>query len=235
VRRQRWRTAPLSFQAVRLPPVLATAGAAERFETVSAGNNEFQLATETRDTKGRIQNMDLHYPETACEPKVVYEPYYRVVDWGMPADADAGDITFAVIEAAMAAGASEVQLTLAEWFDDVNVHFRMGSDFIPQAALTRLQFGLIAILLPHISIPALYGSESTRFIRLLRSSGGFHYYLRFSKFRVSDRSTAILIRLFLAGGLFVFDTEVADLPEMPFPGRGRQIANRESQINRCKY
>jgi hypothetical protein len=141
--------------------------------------------------------MDLHYSGTAYEAKVVYEPYYRVVDWGVPADADAGDVTFVLIEAALAAGAPEIQLTPTEWSDEVSVHFRIGSEFFLQAAFTQLQFGFIAIFLPHISTPALYSSDSTRLIHLLHSREGFHYYLQFCKVRASGRSTAILIQLFL--------------------------------------
>jgi hypothetical protein len=141
------------------------------------------------NTKGPNPNMDLHYSGTACEPKVVYEPYYRVVDWGVPADADAGNITFAVIEAALAAGASEIQLTPTEWSDEVSVHFRIGSEFILQAAFTQLQFGFIAIFLPHISTPAVYSSDSTRLIHLLHSREGFHYCLQFCKVRAPPTGT----------------------------------------------
>jgi hypothetical protein len=46
-----------------------------------------------------------------AEPQFVHDPYPRVIDWGMPEDVHAGDFTFAVLEAALAARASEIQLT----------------------------------------------------------------------------------------------------------------------------
>jgi hypothetical protein len=87
-----------------------------------------------------------------AEPQVIRDPYPRVIDWGMPEDVHAGDFTFAVLEAALAAGASEIQLTPIEDFGEVSVHFKIGSAFIAQEPLTQIQFGLIAILLaqmPH--------------------------------------------------------------------------------------
>jgi hypothetical protein len=128
-----------------------------------------------------------------CEPKVEHNPYPRVVDWGMPEDVHAGDFAFTVIEAALAAGASDIQLTPIEETGMVSVHFRIGSEFIGQAPLTQIQFGFIAILLAHIATPNGYGSEEIP--KFFRDGSGTPYFVRFSKIRVGSQKTAILIRL----------------------------------------
>ena len=130
-------------------------------------------------------------------PRIVRDPYPRVIDWGMPEDVNAGDFTFSVLEAALEAGASEIQLTPLEEFGEVSVHFRIGSEFIGQKPLTQIQFGLIAILLAHISTLSPYSLESPHLIRYFYTPDHRQYYIRFSKIRLGDRSTAILIRLFL--------------------------------------
>jgi hypothetical protein len=130
-----------------------------------------------------------------CKPKVEHNPYPRVVDWGMPDDVHAGDFTFSVIEAALAAGASDIQLTPIEESGVVSVHFRIGSEFIRQAPLTQIQFGFIAILLAHIATPNDYGPESPPVVNYFRDSAGTPYFVRFSKIRVGSQQTAILIRL----------------------------------------
>ena len=56
-----------------------------------------------------------------CQPQIVRDPYPRVVDWGMPEDVHAGDFTFSVLEAALQAGGSEIQLTPLEAFGEVRV------------------------------------------------------------------------------------------------------------------
>lgn len=132
-----------------------------------------------------------------CVPRIVRDPYPRVIDWGMPEDVNAGDFTFSVLEAALEAGASEIQLTPLEEFGEVSVHFRIGSEFIGQKPLTQIQFGLIAILLAHISTLSPYSLESPDLIRYFYTPDHRQYYVRFSKIRLGDRSTAILIRLFL--------------------------------------
>jgi len=97
-----------------------------------------------------------------CEPQIVHDPYPRVIDWGMPEDVHAGDFTFTVLEAALQAGASEIQLTPLEAFGEVSVHFKIGSEFIRQQPLTQIQFGFIAILLAHIATPSSYRSHPLR-------------------------------------------------------------------------
>ena len=131
-----------------------------------------------------------------CAPQVVHDPYPRVVDWGMPEDVHAGDFTFSVLEAALRAGGSEIQLTPLEAFGEVSVHFKIGSEFIRQQSLTQIQFGFIAILLAHIATPSGYNA-SPHVIRYFYTNDGTQYYIRFSKIRVADNSTAILIRLFV--------------------------------------
>jgi hypothetical protein len=130
-----------------------------------------------------------------AEPQFVHDPYPRVIDWGMPEDVHAGDFTFAVLEAALAAGASEIQLTPIEEFGEVSVHFKIGTAFIRQESLTQIQFGLIAILLAHIATPRSYDLESPPVIRSFLTKNGVEYYIRYSKIRVADNNTAILIRL----------------------------------------
>lgn len=132
-----------------------------------------------------------------CEPQIVHDPYPRVTDWGMPEDVHAGDFTFTVLEAALQAAASEIQLTPLEAFGEVSVHFKIGSEFIRQQPLTQIQFGFIAILLAHIATPAGYRSESPPLTRYFYTEDGRQYYVRFSKIRVADNNTAILIRLFV--------------------------------------
>jgi hypothetical protein len=129
-----------------------------------------------------------------CAPQIVHDPYPRVVDWGMPEDVHAGDFTFSVLEAALQAGGSEIQLTPLEAFGEVSVHFKIGSEFIRQQSLTQIQFGFIAILLAHIATPSGYNA-SPQVIRYFYTKDGTQYYIRFSKIRVADNSTAILIRL----------------------------------------
>ena len=131
-----------------------------------------------------------------CEPQLVHDPYPRVIDWGMPEDVHAGDFTFTVLEAALQAGASEIQLTPLEAFGEVSVHFKIGSEFIRQQPLTQIQFGFIAILLAHITSSG-FRSESPPLIRYFYTKDGRQYYVRFSKIRVADNNTAILIRLFV--------------------------------------
>jgi len=127
----------------------------------------------------------------------VHDPYPRVIDWGMPEDVHAGDFTFTVLEAALQGGASEIQLTPLEAFGEVSVHFKIGSEFIRQQPLTQIQFGFIAILLAHIATPSGYRPESPSLIRYFYTKDGTQYYVRFSKIRVADNNTAILIRLFV--------------------------------------
>jgi hypothetical protein len=130
-----------------------------------------------------------------CQPRIVRDPYPRVVDWGMPEDVHAGDFTFSVLEAALQAGGSEIQLTPLEAAGEVSVHFKIGSEFILQKSLTQVQFGFIAILLAHIATPSRYNPETPQLIRYFHSKDGTQYYIRFSKIRVADNNTAILIRL----------------------------------------
>ena len=132
-----------------------------------------------------------------AEPQFIHDPYPRVIDWGMPEDVHAGDFTFAVLEAALAAGASEIQLTPIEEFCEVSVHFKIGTAFIRQESLTQIQFGLIAILLAHIATPRSYDLESPPVIRSFLTKDGVEYYIRYSKVRVADHNTAILIRLII--------------------------------------
>jgi type II secretory ATPase GspE/PulE/Tfp pilus assembly ATPase PilB-like protein len=130
-----------------------------------------------------------------CKPKVEHNPYPRVVDWGMPDDVHAGDFAFSVIEAALDAGASDIQLTPIEETGIVSVHFRIGSEFIRQAPLTQIQFGFIAILLAHIATPDDTESEQAPVAKFFSNAAGTHYFVRFSKIRVGSQKTAILIRL----------------------------------------
>jgi hypothetical protein len=132
-----------------------------------------------------------------CRPRIVYDPYPRVIDWGMPDDVNAGDFTFSVLEAALDVGATEIQLTPLEEFGEVSVHFRIGSEFIGQKPLTPIQFGFIAILLAHIATLSPYTAESPHLIRYFYNHDQKQYYVRFSKILLGDHTTAILIRLFV--------------------------------------
>jgi hypothetical protein len=132
-----------------------------------------------------------------CEPRVVHDLYPRVVDWGMPEDVNAGDFTFAVLETALDVGASEIQLTPLERLGEVSVHFKIGSEFIAQKPLTPIQFGFIAILLAHIATLSRYATESPSSIRYFHTRDQRQYYLHFSKIRLGDHTTAILISLFV--------------------------------------
>jgi hypothetical protein len=132
-----------------------------------------------------------------CEPRVVHDLYPRVIDWGMPEDVNAGDFTFAVLETALEVGASEIQLTPLYEVGEVSVHFKIGSEFIAQQPLTQIQFGFIAILLAHIATLSRYTTESPSSIRYFYTRDQKRYYLRFSKIRLGDHSTAILISLFV--------------------------------------
>jgi hypothetical protein len=151
------------------------------------------------ERENEIKNDPLRPGEgSKCEPRMVHDPYPRVIDWGMPEDVNAGDFTFSVLEAALAAGATEIQLTPLEDLGEVNVHLRIGSDFIGQKPLTQVQFGYIAIMLAHIATLSRYGSESPNPIRYFSTPDHRAYYVRFSKTRVGEHATAILIKLFLA-------------------------------------
>jgi hypothetical protein len=131
-----------------------------------------------------------------CEPKIVHDPYPRVIDWGMPEDVNAGDFTFSVLESALGAGASEIQLTPVEEFGEVSVHFKIGSEYIRQQPLTQIQFGFIAILLSHIATLSRYGKRSQPSTKYFYTQDRKQYFVRFSKIRLGD-ATAILIRLFV--------------------------------------
>src|ERR1700732_3807347 len=124
-------------------------------------------------------NNDLLRPAegSKCEPRMVHAPYPRVIDWGMPEDVNAGDFTFSVLEAALAARASEIQLTPLEEFGEVSVHFKIGSEFIGQKALTQIQFGLIAILLAHIATLSRHPTESPALIRYFYAQNQRQYYV----------------------------------------------------------
>ena len=134
---------------------------------------------------------------STCEPRIVHDPYPRVIDWGMPEDVNAGEFTFSVLEAALEVGASEIQLTPLMEYGEVSVHFRIGSEFIGQKPLTQIQFGFIAILLAHIATLPRYVSETPHLIRYFYTRDRRQYYVRFSKIRVGDHATAILIGLFV--------------------------------------
>jgi hypothetical protein len=138
---------------------------------------------------------------TKCEPRVLYDLHPRVIDWGMPEDVNAGDFTFAVLETALEVGASEIQLTPQEKLGEVSVHFKIGSEFIAQKPFTPIQFGFIAILLAHIATLSRHPTESPSSIRYFYARDQRPYYLRFSKIRLGDHSTAILISLFVTEGL----------------------------------
>jgi hypothetical protein len=133
-----------------------------------------------------------------CVPRIVHDLYPRVIDWGMPEDVNTGDFTFAVLETALQVGASEIQLTPLEQLGEVSVHFKIGSAFIAQQPLTPIQFGFIAILLAHIATLSRHATESPSSIRYFYTRDQKPYYLRFSKIRIGDHSTAILIRLFVS-------------------------------------
>jgi hypothetical protein len=77
------------------------------------------------------------------------------------------------------------------------VHFKIGSEFIRQQPLTQIQFGFIAILLAYIATPSSYHPSSPHKVRYFYTKDGTQYYIRFSKIRVADNNTAILIRLFV--------------------------------------
>jgi hypothetical protein len=132
-----------------------------------------------------------------CKPQIAHDPYPRVTDWGMPEDVHAGDFTFSVLESALQVEGTEIQLTPLEAFAEVSVHFKIGSEFIRQQPLTQVQFGFIAILLAHIATPPSYHPESPHKVRYFYTKDGTQYYIRFSKIRVADNNTAILIRLFV--------------------------------------
>jgi hypothetical protein len=132
-----------------------------------------------------------------CQPKIVHDPYPRVVDWGMPEDVNAGDFTFSLLESALAAGGSEIQLTPVEEFGEVSVHFKIGSEYIRQQPLTQIQFGLIAILLSHVATLSSYRTGSQPSTKYFYTQDGKQYFVRFSKIRLGDQATAILIRLFV--------------------------------------
>jgi len=151
----------------------------------------------SEQTKGPVQQLLRAGEESQCQPRIVHDPYPRVIDWGMPEDANAGDFTFSVLEAALEVGASEIQLTPLAEFGEVSVHFRIGSEFIGQKPLTQIQFGLIAILLAHIATISPYAPESPQLRRYFHTRDHRQYYVRFSKIRLGDHTTAILIRLFL--------------------------------------
>jgi hypothetical protein len=130
-----------------------------------------------------------------CEPRVEYHGYPRVVDWGMPDDVHAGDFTFSVINTALEVGATDIQLTPIDEAGVVSVHFRIGSEFIRQASLTGIQFGFIAILLAHIATPSIYDSASDDETSYFTDKSGAPFYVRYSKFKLGDNRTSILIRL----------------------------------------
>jgi hypothetical protein len=151
----------------------------------------------SEQTKGPVQQLLRPDEGSKCEPRIVHDPYPRVIDWRMPEDANVGDFTFSVLEVALEVGASEIQLTPLAEFGEVSVHFRIGSEFIGQKPLTQIQFGFIAILLAHIATLSPYTSESRHLIRYFHTRDQRQYYVRFSKIRLGDHTTAILIRLFL--------------------------------------
>jgi hypothetical protein len=151
----------------------------------------------SEQTKGPVQQLLRPDEGSKCEPRIVHDPYPRVIDWRMPEDANAGDFTFSVLEAALEVGASEIQLTPLAEYGEVSVHFRIGSEFIRQKSLTQIQFGFIAILLAHIATLSPYTAEAQHLIRYFQTGDHRQYYLRFSKIRLGDHTTAILIRLFV--------------------------------------
>ena len=170
-----------------------------------------------------------------CKPQIVHDPYPRVMDWGMPEDVHAGDFTFSVLEAALQAGGSEIQLTPLETFGEVSVHFKIGSAFIRQQPLTQVQFGFIAILLAYIATPSSHHPASPYKVRYFYTKDGTQYYVRFSKIRVADNNTAILIRLFVTDEASQQDSQarsaLADPRLQPAPrsATSRQIQNQRRE------
>jgi hypothetical protein len=126
----------------------------------------------------------------ACKPILTGGPVRRVTDWGFRDDTHPGDLFFAIVEAAFSLGASEIQLTPLPEQDEVLVHFRCGSEFRAQAPLTPVQFGLLAVLLPHTCLPP-DDSTPRRYFTL---SDGTRYFMQYRKMRQTS-STAILITL----------------------------------------
>lgn len=139
---------------------------------------------------------------TRCCPVIEERDGKRVTEWG---DVDPGDFFFTVIETALSLGANEIELTPAEEFGEVRVHFRVGSEFLAQAPLTPMQFGLLAILLPDTSITGRNNSRPP--VQIFKAPDGKSYHLRFRKIREPDRSSAILISLI---------EQPADQPELAF-------------------
>ena len=125
-----------------------------------------------------------------CKPTLTEGSVRRVIDWDFTEDTHPGDLFFSVVEVAFASGANEIQLTPLPEQDEVLVHFRCGSEFRAQAPLTPVQFGLLAVLLPHICLPA-DDSGPPRYFEL---SDGTRYFMQYRKMRQAA-GTAILITL----------------------------------------
>src|SRR6266481_9173002 len=123
---------------------------------------QFARNRNVMSTQDKAPDYELLRPAegSKAEPQFVHDPYPRVIDWGMPEDVHAGDFTFSVLEAALQAGGTEIQLTPLEAFGEVSVHFKIGSEFIRQQPLTQIQFGFIAILLAYIATPSSYHPAS---------------------------------------------------------------------------
>jgi hypothetical protein len=134
----------------------------------------------------------LHPPEGSgtCKPTFTEGSVRRVTDWGFTEDTHPGDLFFSIVEVAFASGANEIQLTPLPEQDEVLVHFRCGSEFRAQAPLTPVQFGLLAVLLPHICLPP----DASRPPRYFELSDGTRYFMQYRKMRQAA-GTAILITL----------------------------------------
>jgi hypothetical protein len=125
-----------------------------------------------------------------CKPSFTGGSVLRVSDWGFTDDTHPGDLFFTIVEVAFDLGASEIQLTPLPEQNEVLVHFRCGSEFRAQAPLTPVQFGLLAVLLPHTCLPP-DDSTPRRYFTL---SDGTRYFMQYRKMRQTT-ATAILITL----------------------------------------
>jgi hypothetical protein len=131
-------------------------------------------------------------PEGSQTPKptLTLGSVQRVTDWGFTEDTHPGDLFFSIVEVAFALGASEIQLTPLPEQDEVLVHFRCGSEFRAQAPLTPVQFGLLAVLLPHTCLPP----DDSSPLRYFQLSDGTRYFMQYRKMH-HTAGTAILITL----------------------------------------
>jgi hypothetical protein len=118
----------------------------------------------------------------------------RVESWRSDIEIDPTDFTYGVFQAAIERNATEILLTPTLGEGVVRVDFKIDGTYFKQPAISRVQFGFIAIHLAHIANRA--GSGKTHGTeKLFESKDGKKYRLRFWKVQLANKLAAVTLHI----------------------------------------